>query len=235
VAVTSSASFAGGLLGTWSISYASGAPDLFLQKVTIDLGPANLAFDTYAGGTFGSLTAQDIGGTSFTGSGTPSVSGISATGQALDGGSVVTFSFLDFTPGNVFHFSADVDRPNPTLLPLLTCGRWDVVCALTNLDRTATNDANLLQAQLAFSNQMAGATVTFQFGGLNYNTAGVQATFPVVTLLDVILGLAQGQGLVAFNANAGTSADVTTPEPSSLVTFGAGMGLLLALARRRRA
>jgi hypothetical protein len=46
---------------------------------------------------------------------------------------------------------------------------------------------------------MAGAVVTFTFGGTNYNTTPIIAVFPKVTLLDIITGLARGEGAVALN------------------------------------
>jgi hypothetical protein len=232
VAVTSSASYTGGLIGNWSISYSAGADDLFLQSVTIDLGLAGLQFDTIQGGTFGSLTAQDVSATTFSGPGTPSFSAYVA-----DGGTVATFSFLDFIPGDVFQFALDVDHPNPTLLSLRTCTGGVIAraaCALYNAPRIAANDTALAAAQWVGPNQMAGAMVTFQFGGINYNTGTFQSQFQQVTLLDIILGLAQGQGLVAFNSNAGTAANVDAPEPGTLATLGTGLGLLLAFAARRR-
>ena len=79
----------------------------------------------------------------------------------------------------------------------------------------------------------AGAVVTFTFGGINYNTTPIQGVFQRVTLRDIVLGLANGEGAVVFNSNAGTNADVNTPEPASVATLGAGLGLLLVLAGRR--
>jgi hypothetical protein len=226
------------LAGSWSFSYNSGAPDLFLQSITIDLSPTDLKFDTYAGGTFGSLSSLDVSGISLTGPGTPSLLSGYASGQALDGGTLVTFSFLDFAPGDVFQFSADVDHPDPALLSLLNCnGKTGLalqICKGTNDFRTATNNFRLLEAETVGANGMAGATVTFQFGGAGYNSASIQATFPKVPVLSILTGLAEGEGLALFNANTSSNADVTTPEPACLATFWAGLGLLIALARRRR-
>ena len=236
VAVTSTASFTGGVTGTWSFTYAagSGAPDLLLQAITIDLTATDLKFDTVTGG-FGSLTSQDVTPISYSESSTPVVS---ASGSALDGMTLVTFSFLDFGPGDVFQFGLDVDHPDPTLLSLRTCIGGPIAVALCKLDntgRTATNNARLLAAQLVGPNAMAGAVVTFTFGGTNYNTTPITAVFPQVTLLDIITGLARGEGVIAFNNDTGNSGDVSNPEPACLATFGAGLGLLIALARRRRA
>ena len=241
VAVTTSASFTGVTLGDWSFSYTSGAPDLFLKSVTIDLGPSAgaLRFDTYSGpgSTFGSQTSEDISGISLTGPGTPSLLSGYASGQALDGGTLVTFSFLDFTPGDVFRFSADVDK-NLVVYVVQNCnglrGTAWATCQLYNLGVPAANLAAPGVAQTVGPNQMAGAAVTFTFGGANYNTTPVIGTFQPVTLQSIITGLAGGDGVVVFNSNATTNADVTTPEPACLATFGAGLGLLLALARRRR-
>ena len=212
--VISGAAFTGGLTGTWQIEYTSGASDLFLKSVTIDLTHTDLRFDTVSGG-FGSLSSLDVSGIGLSGPGTPSLVNDYARGAALDGGTLLTFSFLDFAPGDSFQFSVDVDHPDPLPGPLLGLRR--------------------LAAQTVGPNGMAGALVTFTFGGTNYNTTPIKAVFPVVTLLDIITGLARGEGVVAFNNNTGTNGDVSNPEPACLATFGAGLGLLIALARRRLA
>jgi hypothetical protein len=244
IAVTSSASFTGGLTNSWSFGYTAGAPDLFLQSITIDLSPTDLKFDTYAGvgSTFGSLSALDISGTSFSGPGTPSLLSGYASGQALDGGTLVTFSFLDFAQGDVFQFSADVDHPDPALLVTKNCelitGWWNAAkklqCTVDNATATTAHTLALLAAQTVGPNGMAGALVTFQFGGTNYNTASIQGAFQRLTFGDLVNGISQGEGVGAFDAKAGTNADVATPEPACVATFGAGLGLLIALAGRRR-
>ncbi len=48
VSVEASATFNGGLLGDWSFQYVSGAPGLYLESITIDLDPANLALKSGA-------------------------------------------------------------------------------------------------------------------------------------------------------------------------------------------
>jgi hypothetical protein len=65
---------------------------------------------------------------------------------------------------------------------------------------------------------MAGALVTFNFGGSGYEGANATGKFQ---------GFSLGNGL-ASNAN------VSTPEPASLATLGTGLGFLLAFAARRR-
>jgi MYXO-CTERM domain-containing protein len=67
---------------------------------------------------------------------------------------------------------------------------------------------------------MAGALVTFHFAGDGYEEQTVNGTFQPFTF-----GL--GNGII-------TTADVSTPEPASMATFAAGLGVLLALAARRR-
>jgi hypothetical protein len=117
-----------------------------------------------------------------------------------------------------------VDHPDPSLLSLLSCaGKTGVallVCNATNAGRTVTNDARLLAAQTVGPNAMAGALVTYNFnsGGDGGQGETVTGTFQPFSLRS---GLA-------------SSADVSTPEPASLATFGAGMSLLFALAARRR-
>jgi len=86
--------------------------------------------------------------------------------------------------------------------------------------RQTMNDARLLAAQTVGPNAMAGALVTYNFnsGGDGGQGETVTGTFQPFSLRS---GLA-------------SSADVSTPEPASLATFGAGMSLLFALAARRR-
>ena len=131
----------------------------------LDLGPTDLRFDSAAGG-FGSGTFKDVGGFAGTDT-TTGLSGISATGADLDGGTLLTFSFTNFQAGSIFRFSSDVDHPDPVLLSLVSCagktGLALIACNAGNLTRTATNDAHLLAAQTVGPNQMAGALVTFNF------------------------------------------------------------------------
>jgi MYXO-CTERM domain-containing protein len=222
VSVTGSASYLGGLNGSWSFQYTSDAPGLSLQSIVLDLSPTDLRFDTAAGG-FGSLSYKDVGGFGGTDA-TTGLSGISATGAALDGGTILTFSFTNFTSGSIFQFSSDVDHPDPTLLSLQNCsgktGIALVVCNAGNVTRTATNDARLLAAQTVGPNQMAGALVTFHLAGDGYQDQTVNGTFQPFTFTP-------GNGIIS-------TADVSTPEPASMSTLGAGLGLLLAFAARRR-
>ena len=220
--ISGSASFMGGLTGSWSFQYTSDIPGVTLQSIVLDLSPTDLRFDTASGG-FGSLTFLDVGGFGGTDL-TTGLTGISATGAALDGGTLLTFYFNNFLPGSAFQFSADVDHPDPSLLSLLSCaGKTGVallVCNATNAGRTVTNDARLLAAQTVGPNAMAGALVTYNFnsGGDGGQGETVTGTFQPFSLRS---GLA-------------SNADVSTPEPPSLATFGAGMSLLFTLVARRR-
>src|ERR1035437_8812564 len=70
------------LTSSWSFTYTSGAPYLFLQSITLDLSPTDLTFDTAPRGY---LAYQDIGGFG----GTDGTTGLSPTylsGAALNGG-----------------------------------------------------------------------------------------------------------------------------------------------------
>src|SRR5690349_2094685 len=97
LAIDGQASFLGGLNGSWSFQFNSDAVGLTLDSIVVDLSPTDLRFDTAAGG-FGSLSFLDIG--NFGGSDTTTgLSGISATGAALDGATLLTFTFNDFTSG----------------------------------------------------------------------------------------------------------------------------------------
>jgi len=193
-----------------------------LESIVLDLSPTDLRFDTAAGG-FGSLSYKDVG--EFGGTDTTTgLSGISATGLALEGGTILTFSFTNFPSGSIFQFTSDVDHPDPTLLSLQNCagktGLALLACTATNAGRTATNDARLLAAQTVGPNQMAGARVAFDFAGDGYDEQTVNGTFQPFTFT-------LGNGLFA-------TADVSTPEPASMVTFGAGLLVLIALAALRR-
>src|SRR6516225_7570355 len=115
--ISGSASFIGGLTGSWSFQYTSDIPGVTLQSIVLDLSPTDLRFDTASGG-FGSLTFLDVGGFGGTDL-TTGLTGISATGAALDGGTLLTFYFNNFLPGSTFQFSADVDHPDPSLLSQL--------------------------------------------------------------------------------------------------------------------
>src|SRR5580765_7629290 len=88
--VSGNASFLGGLNGSWSFQFTSDTPGLLLESIDLDLTPTDLRFDTAAGG-FGSLSYKDVGGFGGTDT-TTGLSGISATGLALDGGTLLTFS-----------------------------------------------------------------------------------------------------------------------------------------------
>ena len=222
VGVTGSASYLGGLNGGWSFQYTSDTPGLTLESIILDLSPTDLRFDTAAGG-FGSLSYKDVGGFGGTDV-TTGLSGISATGLALDGGTILTFSFTNFLSGSIFQFTSDVDHPDPTLLTLQNCagktGLALVLCTAGNVPKIATNDARLLAAQTVGPNQMAGAHVTFHFSGDGYEEQTVNGTFQPFTF-------SLGNGIIS-------TADVSTPEPASIATFGLGLGVLLVLAARRR-
>jgi hypothetical protein len=218
--ISGSASFVGGLTGSWSFQYTSDMPGTTLQSIVLDLSPTDLKFDT-AGGGFGSLSFLDVGGFGGTDV-TTGLTGISATGAALDGGTLLTFTFNNFLSGSTFQFSADVDHPDPTLLSILSCagktGAALLVCNATNAARTATNDARLLAAQTVGPNGMAGALVTYNF------TSGAVEN-------EIVTGAFQPFSLGNGFASA---ADVSTPEPGSMATLGAGLSLLFTLVARRR-
>jgi hypothetical protein len=235
VTVSVSASFTPGLTNGWSFHYVSGAPDLYLQQVTIDLGPTDLRFDTASGG-YGSLSFLDVGGFN----GTDVSAGLTPgylSGVALDGGSVLVFQFSNFLPvagQDSFQFVADLDHPNPTLQTLANCagktGFALLACNIANGARTGANDLLLAGAELGTSGQFAGALATFQFGGAGYETFSATQAFSPATLQSILTGLVEGKGIDSFDATL----DTTTPEPTTLATFAAGLIGLFAIARRRR-
>ena len=218
--VTASASFTGGLSSSFSFTFVSGPPSVHLEQIEINLSPGtDLHFDT---------TTQNI--CCF--AGTDVITGLtsfSPTGAALNEQTEVVFNFSSFTPGDVFQFSADVDHPDPTLLPLKNCagktGLALTLCNLQNAGITATNDASLLAAETVLPNQIDGAAVTFVFGGPGYNNSSVTGSFRALSVLDLL------DGQTSNPANVSTD---VVPEPASVVTLGAGLAFLGAIARRKR-
>jgi hypothetical protein len=223
--VETSASFTGGIYGTWDFTFDSGPAGLYLQQIVIDLSPANLGFDTVPGG-FGSLTSLDVGGYS----GTDVTTGLSGilpgTGAALDGGQILIFQFTDFTAGETFHFTADVDSPNPTLLPIRDCSGLGpiarAICLAQNAANTVINDARLAAASVVTAQQFAGTRVTYTLGGPGYVTTEITSVFE------------PAGGLRVFGSTSGTFDEVmATPEPATPALLGAG-ALLLGIRRLRR-
>jgi len=216
--VSASASFTGGLNGIWKFQYASSPSGPDLESIAINLATAHLAFDT-ATGNFGYLTYLDFSNYQYS---DPSTT-MSRVGGA-DGSTWVIFNFGHFLPGDSFQFSADVDRSDPKYLP--------VSCAsgLAGAGCRFTNGTNAGIAELVGPNQMAGAGVTFTFGGNGYDTTTLTGTFQQVTFQEIINRLITNGPTGAFDTNL----DANAPEPASLATFGAGLGLLIGLAARRR-
>jgi len=203
----------------WSFSYLTGDPGLFLQSITIDLGPTGgLAFDTAAGG-FGSQSFQDISNFNGTNLTTGLTGYTPAGGAALDGGTMVTFNFTNFLPGETFQFNADVDHPNPTLTNC--AGKTGLALLACN----AGNTLALTGAQVVTANQMQNATVTLVFGGPGFEPASSTSPFGPVTLQSF---LSNGPG-----GHIDTNLTVA-PEPASMSMIGGGLLLAVALARRRR-
>jgi hypothetical protein len=235
ITVDATAAFTG-YNNAWNFQYVSGAPGVYLEQITINLGPADLGFDTAPGG-FGSLGYQDVGG--FNGTDvTTGLSNISATGAALDGGSLLTFTFADLTAGDTFTFSADVDHPNPTLQTLADCSSLKPIpkalCQASNAGKTLANDALLLNADTVTSAQMANATVTFEFGGPGFETSSVTDPLSAPTLQAILSDLAHGQGAASFASSNDVNAEVA-PEPATFLAPVIGLAFLGFFSRRRLA
>lgn len=223
--VEASASFTGGVYGTWDFGFTAGPATLQLLRITIDLSPTNVRFDTASGG-FGSLTSRDIGGYQ----GTDAITGLSGilpgTGVTLDGGQLLTFQFDNFTVGESFHFTGDVDNPDPTLDPLRDCSALRLLaraaCVLQNVGITAQNDGRLAVASLVTSQQFSGALVTYEFGGPGFYTSDFTGTFE------------PAGGIRIFGSAGSIGSQVqAVPEPATFVSFAAAI-LLLGYFRRRR-
>ena len=229
VPISASASYLG-LTSTWQFNYTVGAPDLFLQAITIDLSPTNVRFDTAPGG-FGSLGNAGV----VTTAGTTGLIPGYTDNATLDGLNTLTFTFADFNPGETFSFSADLDHfPNPTLGTLANCSALPFAqrpaCIANNLLITANNAALLLAADAVTSAQVAGAQVRFQFGGPDYDTVTLSAAMQAATLPNIINGLLTGQGINSF----GSGGTASTPEPATLFPCATCFFLLALYARRRR-
>jgi hypothetical protein len=214
----------------------TGDPGIFLQQITIDLSPTDVRFDTAAGG-FGSLGYQDVGG--FVGTdATTGLSSISANGAALDGGSLLTFTFANFALNDTFTFSADVDHPNPTLQPLANCNGLKpgpkLLCNLSNDGITASNDALLVAADTVLSAQLSTAQVTFQFGGPGYETTSVTDPLQAATLRSIIDGLQNGDGGSSFASTTAPTTDVVAPEPFTVAAPLIGLAFFGLVWRRQR-
>jgi hypothetical protein len=224
-AVEGSASFTGGIFGTWDFAFTSGPAGLYLQQIDIDLSPAGLSFDTVPGG-FGSLTSLDIDNYL----GTDVDTGLSlilpGTGAVLDGGQSLVFQFDGFTVGKAFHFTGDVDNPDPALLPLTNCSGLPLLaralCLVQNALKTVQNDARLAAAALVTGQEFDGVRVTYTFGGPGFYTSQFTTAFE------------PAGGLRVLGAVDGLEGEVeATPEPATFVSLGAGMLLLGGLLRRR--
>lgn len=215
--VSVSASFTGGTGGSWSFDYVSGAADLYLQQLTIDLGPTNLGFDTAAGG-FGALSYTDVG--NFAGSDVTTGLGVISpgTGAALDGGTLLTLNFSDFTPGDIFQFDADVDH-----FPRDCTGLHLLALAACNAANTA------VARQFVGPNGVNGAVITYVFGGAGYDTTSFTGEFGRVTLRDIVQNLVNGNNPPN---TTGSSTDIA-PEPATWTGLAGGLFLIAGLLRRR--
>jgi len=202
------------MLDTWNFEYVSGAPGVDLQQITIDLSPTNVRFNTAPGGFGANEGYQDVGNFS----GTKVTTGLLPTflhGAGLDGGSLLTFTFTNFTVGDNFTFSADVDHPDPTLVSTSTCnGLAPVAKAICLAIVAGENTALVAAAETVLNSELANADVTFEFGGPGYISSTL--TEPLVV------------------AEGGIMQPVSTPEPATLAMGLAGIALLAGFRWKSR-
>jgi hypothetical protein len=192
---------------TWSFIYTTGAPGVYLQSITIDLSPTDIRFNTAPGG-WGSFsgTSEDITVVGNTGT-TTGLTSITPNGTGLDGGSLVTFTFSNFTVGDTFTFKTDLDHPAPTLTDCSgDTGLAKIACQ-------AANGLATLNAETVTSLELANANITFSFGG----------TYIVPNSVTDSLG-------ASFFPGAQTT--VSAPEPATLAMGAAGLALLLTRLRK---
>jgi hypothetical protein len=163
ITVSGTSVFEGGLLGEWSHSYFAGVPDLFVQSIKIDVSPNSMIYDT-ALTPPGALMPEDFattfeGGTGFT--------GFTPSGAALDGASVVTLGFNNFTLGKTYRHVGDVDQ---TANCSGLSGPARTLCILNN--------------QFISAIEFAGNTVTVTVGGPHYQTTEITGTFVRTGILE---------------------------------------------------
>jgi hypothetical protein len=226
--VDASATFSGGTYGTWNFDFTSGPAGLYLQQITIDLSATDVRFNTAPVG-FASSTWLNVGDYQGTNVTTGLYGILPGTGAVLDGGSLLTFDFNDFTAGDTFHFTAGLDNPEPTLTPLHNCTGLGPIaraaCLASNAVITAENNARLAAALIVNAREFSGATVTYTFGGPGFYTSETTGAF------------SPDGGLRILGAASGVVAEVQAiPEPATCGTVAGGLVLAgVGLMRKRKA
>jgi hypothetical protein len=215
--VSGSVSFSGGVLGSWSIGFASDSPTLELKQAAIQL-PAGFGFDTQLGG-FGYLAAQDFAKTG--GGATASLT--PATTAARDGATLLILDFTGFTASSgPFLFNLDVDG-TAVLQPLQNCGVYPalsaqrIACNIQNGIAIVANGIAVTNASLVNGGEIAGTQAALSFGWSD----------PVPPQLVATLSNLGG------NNARGDFRGVVTPEPSAAALAAAGLAALLLLKRRK--
>jgi hypothetical protein len=205
--VSGTLSFSGGLFALWTDSFLTGPSDVHIQQIVIDVSPASLIFDTVFGGP-GALLPQAFA--SVSGDVATGFTAFSPTSANLDGLSLVTLLFSNFTPGKTYSHDGDVDL-------FTDCS------ALSGIALIACNTANATTNAFVGGSDFQGVTAQLTLAGVGYETTTFGATFFAVP----------GPGN-ELNAVANWSGTINAvPEPSTYALIASGLAAL-GFARRLR-
>jgi hypothetical protein len=197
------AGIAGNSADHFNFKFNDPSGQLKLSGLTVTLG-SGMIYDLTNGGagylTWGAYNAVD-GGTG--------ISLGAALGEGTGGNKTATLSFTNFTNGETFRYSADVDETR-------SCGAFDAICRL-NADSIAPagfveRGAMDVMMTVDFLNGRPGQTFSFPASGQSWHAGLFHAT-------------------TTYAGNVLEPSNVQTPEPTSWLM---GIGGLTAVAFLRR-